>query len=614
MQFPKLIFLIIILNLLKADEFDTLSYVQKFDIAVHNFKDGRFRLAESGFKSILKNEKNYNDPAAQLLLAKSQYRQGKLVEALRSGKSLYNTYMNSPFQIHVSTFLGDISMSRGNFTRAIQYYLSIRPQINDSLQGVELDKRILCCIGNGNKPDKIEGFLFRERDKINKSILNFSRAYTAWKEGDEFDLNSALEGINPKLLSDVFIEPYYRLIDETNQSIVSQTTFAVILPLSGFEKEKGESYLLGLAIYLSKHTGQSPIRFKIYDSRGDGITVLNAVKSIQSQRDIIGILGPILEKNILALGGFPSSIPILVPKFGTIGLPEFADHLFFLSPSVKTIAQRTAQIMVKEYGFENIAILSPGDSKSKRKTDFFIDELFQMGIDPVDVEWYIENPENISRQFKSIRKTAWSLVPEDTSDSQMLNLAIDSLDALFDVDVSDFFELPEEEEKMDKKDSAKVALETIHAIYIPIREGELTYVGTQFPMYNLKTVVFGNENWLDLDVLSQELIGPHVNGMKIVSDVSSAMISGRSDSFTNYHDLAIDHAAFIQNISGNGLIDRPTFIKKLRKHPGFNGENTSIKFFGKNQNENGSTQVIEYGRNKLNKIGVYDGQILTPLN
>jgi len=295
-------------------------------------------------------------------------------------------------------------------------------------------------------------------------------------------------------------------------------------------------------------------------------------------------------------------------------LPEFADHLFFLSPSVKTIAQRTAQIMVKEYGFENIAILSPGDSKSKRKTDFFIDELFQMGIDPVDVEWYIENPENISRQFKSIRKTAWSLVPEDTSDSQMLNLAIDSLDALFNVDVSDFFELPEEEEKMDKKDSAKVALETIHAIYIPIREGELTYVGTQFPMYNLKTVVFGNENWLDMDVLSQELIGPHVNGMKIVSDVSSAMISGRSGSFTNYHDLAIDHAAFIQNISGNGLIDRRMFIKKLRKHPGFNGESTSIKFFGKNQNENGSTQVIEYGGNKLSKIGVYDGQILTPLN
>jgi hypothetical protein len=78
--------------------------------------------------------------------------------------------------------------------------------------------------------------------------------------------------------------------------------------------------------------------------------------------------------------------------------------------------------------------------------------------------------------------------------------------------------------------------------------------------------------------------------------------------------LAIDHAAFIQNISGNGLIDRRMFIKKLRKHPGFNGESTSIKFFGKNQNENGSTQVIEYGGNKLSKIGVYDGQILTPLN
>ena len=56
----------------------------------------------------------------------------------------------------------------------------------------------------------------------------------------------------------------------------------------------------------------------------------------------------------------------------------------------------------------------------------------------------------------------------------MINLEIDSLDALFDVDVQDFFSLPDEDkEKMDKRDSSKIELETIQALYIPIGEDEL---------------------------------------------------------------------------------------------------------------------------------------------
>ena len=84
----------------------------------------------------------------------------------------------------------------------------------------------------------------------------------------------------------------------------------------------------------------------------------------------------------------------------------------------------------------------------------------------------------------------------------MINLEIDSLDALFDVDVNDFFSLPnDDEEKMSKSDSLKVELETIQALYIPIGLDELTYLGTQLPFYNLKTNIFGNENWLNIKLL-----------------------------------------------------------------------------------------------------------------
>ena len=189
-----------------------------------------------------------------------------------------------------------------------------------------------------------------------------------------------------------------------------------------------------------------------------------------------------------------------------------------------------------------------------------------------------------------------------------MNLEIDSLDALFDVDVTDFFELPPEDEIMDRKDSAKVFLETIQAMYIPIRPDELTYIGTQLPVYNLKTVLFGNENWLDMDLLNQEVIGPHVQGMRVISDVSSALSTSNQDSFSNFHALALDHAEFIQSIIDRGVLKRRQFLEQLRNQPGFHGKSTSILFTGKNKNENGSAQVLEYAKKRLRTLGVYDGE------
>ena len=162
---------------------------------------------------------------------------------------------------------------------------------------------------------------------------------------------------------------------------------------------------------------------------------------------------------------------------------------------------------------------------------------------------------------------------------------------------------------MDRRDSANVVLETIHAMCIPIRQDELTYVGTQFPMYNLKTMLFGNENWLDMTILNQELIGPHVQGMRIITNVNSANSFNNDNSISNYHILAMDHASFVQSIISSGVMNRRQFMDKLRKHSGFHGEQTSIQFTGANRNENGSAQVLEYTQNKLKNIGVYDGTI-----
>jgi len=133
MRFFNPIILILILNFLKADGFDSLSYYKRFDLAVKYYKEGRFRLAEDRFSTILKENRNYRDPAAQLMMGKSQYRQGKWIDAIHTGKSVISNYHRSPYDIHAKMLLGDVALARGQATQAFEAYLTIRPEVQDSV-------------------------------------------------------------------------------------------------------------------------------------------------------------------------------------------------------------------------------------------------------------------------------------------------------------------------------------------------------------------------------------------------------------------------------------------------------------------------------------------------
>ena len=70
-------FILIILFIsgnLVSDSLDSMvTYDEHFDIAIGYYNSQRYKLAESEFKKILIDRKNYSDPVSHLMLAKSQY-------------------------------------------------------------------------------------------------------------------------------------------------------------------------------------------------------------------------------------------------------------------------------------------------------------------------------------------------------------------------------------------------------------------------------------------------------------------------------------------------------------------------------------------------------------
>ena len=588
---------------------DSLDYHGKFNIGVQYYKEKRFKLAFNHFNKLYENKKSNNNPVIQLLIAKSLNQQESFDEAKRMCKSILNKFPDSPYHVDIYLLLGDIALAQGKASLAFQHYLNARSSVDDLFYINDIDDRIYSSIGIGLEGERLEVLLFREKNPFNREIINLARSYQNWVNGDIYDAEIFISEIDPFYLPGRYASLYSNLKKYSKISDSNPITLAALLPLSDKNKEMGYSYLLGLSEYLGLEKSTNSIRFIIYDTKGSAIETLKIMNNINYNKNISAVLGPLTSDEILVLAGDNLNLPVLVPLSAPHGLSKIAKNLFFLSPSFKTIAELNAQMMIQELGLKNIAVLSPATGDIKLTTDYFLNECYQLGVEPIAVEWYVEKPTDLSRQLKNIRRKAWDLIPEKEIVEDSFDLEIDSIDALFDVDVVDFFELPkEEEQKMEKRDSAKVILETIEAIYIPIRADELTFIGTQLPFYNLNSLLFGNQNWLDLNLLNQEVIGPHVQGMRIISDVSSVLSKNSQNSYLNFYNIAMEHAFFIQSIIEETVFNSKKFRNSLLDHSGYYGDKTSIKFTGLMNNENGSAQVLEYSKNTIKTLGIYDGK------
>ena len=72
-------------------------------------------VAEEQFKIILINDRDYVDPAAQLMMAKSQLKQNNYEGALRTCKSFLTSYPKSIYESDGLILLGDISLKNEKF-------------------------------------------------------------------------------------------------------------------------------------------------------------------------------------------------------------------------------------------------------------------------------------------------------------------------------------------------------------------------------------------------------------------------------------------------------------------------------------------------------------------
>ena len=586
---------------------------RQLDNAVSQYNKGRYAVCEAAVNKILMGEPGEFESAARMLLVKSLVAQDRREEAKEAGRKFLSEFPSSDYLSDVYWAFGDLFINERSFYSAFRYYIMARSHASAERSIQELDIRIVKTLQLKPGLDVIHELLSTQSDLQTRTVLFLSKAAAELRLARPDDAALSLAKVEPHLVSDPFLELYENLLLASYRPGLTQATIAIVAPLSGAYEEDGKAFVMGITGMDSEGAGENGnISYVIVDNRSDGFTTVKAIQELAARPDIAAIIGPLSEENSLlamtALGR--SRKPLIIPGQMEKNLAAMSSSVFQMQADLSMQGRRAALYAGKILEMDSLAVLAPADDYGKALADAFVQSADAMGKTVVAMEWYSGTPSDLNQQFNKFRKTAFSLLPVEEEVSDVFGLSIDSLDMLFDEGVEDVFGIEEEKpEKMSASDSADIVLSTIQAIYIPIHPGHLEFVANQFPVFNLDTKVIANDPWLDYDILSRKNIGPHFNGLSILTH----RIHGRNDfergksshAFALGHDLGL----LLQALVINNSSEDKSFYDRLFELEQFRGDDSFFSFADGNRINSG-LHVLEYADRSFQSKGFFLGDSL----
>jgi hypothetical protein len=165
---------------------------------------------------------------------------------------------------------------------------------------------------------------------------------------------------------------------------------------------------------------------------------------------------------------------------------------------------------------------------------------------------------------------------------------------MFDVDNNEVYDMFNIEEE-DSIDSTKVVLETIDGIFYPINDSSLEFVASQVSLSNLDAQLMGNENWLDLDLLKEESISPHISDMIFVTNYLPKYVKRNEYDYNSSLNNAFHFGFDFSNYLLNNSFKNDQFI--FNTNTNFDGITRSFNFSSSNSNT--SPKIIRFSNRKI---------------
>ena len=532
---------------------------------------------------------------AKILKLKAYYNLKDFDSALKIAKSMNPLNYSPNLKTSFYLTMGDIYSSKGYYDYAFKNYIDARRSNIDSRSKRVINKRLVKIIPLNLDFENLELMEILEDNTSNLNIIllaqSFSLVYSNSKE-----ISNKFDEIDQSSLDREFRSNYNFL----KRNIDSKTSFSkkvgVVLPLEGEGLEITNAFLKGLLEANQSSQSNDKIQFIIIDNYKDPILTVEAFKNLVDKHNVSAIIGPFLDKNLIAGASSVSSkkIPIFAPFTSLENLSSVNKNIYLLNSSVDFRNQLLVNHYLDNSELNNIAVIAPRTDLGIKEVDSFLIALDKLNKEPVYIGWYEENSAiDLRPNFNELREVAWEIETRDEY-QEFLGVEIDVLDSMFEVDndeVYDMFNLEQEE----SIDSTKVILETIDGLFYPVSSNALEFVASQVSLSNLETQLLGNENWLNLDLLKQESVSPHISDMLFASNYIPKYLNNSEydydPSLNNAFHFGMDFSNFLINSSFNKL--------KFHFSSSSSFEGITRNFDFSNSTSNQGSKVVRFSNRKI---------------
>jgi len=383
----------------------------------------------------------------------------------------------------------------------------------------------------------------------------------------------------------------------------SRSRVGLVLPLSGPVSEAAESFLRGYQAAWSENLLGSPT---VYDSEGDPVRAVRLFHELARKDSVWGIVGGLGSDEATALAAMAQAdrVPFVTTACGGGALAAIGPFAFQGRPDFIGTGRALGRYAMLKLGLVRFGILAPLNRQGRQIVSGFKDAIETSGGEIIAEEVYYPGTRDFSTQLQRIRAIGHRLAYNDSlrtlyagkgyievdwnrfkpSPEQLepvlppsdVELAPDEdttwtlstaiLDSLWEADLARLREWTAETGQ--EIDSLEVPLDVYQGLLLVIEPGTVEITAPQFARFNLKTRLFGCENWADREALSR--VKQYVNGIIYAEPLAAnwgedyyrfvAVATGEDSAGINHYHLAGERAARMMTFAA-GRADSPETMR-----------------------------------------------------
>ena len=578
--YKKLFFTLLISNFLFAQDFINDDLIESL---IDDFNREKYNSVLKRINEIDVKDSDNSINVLEIFSMKAYLGLKEYDKALKISKKIDIRKLDNNLRTIYALSLGDIFSEKGFYDKAFESYLLARKSNVDKRSNKRINKRIYNILPMNLNVKNLELLKVLENDFKNKNLISLAIALNSIAIEDS-DLAAIFSSIDYSQLDRDF-RGYYNFI---RKNVDFGTNYGkkvgVVLPLSGENKELSNAFLEGLLESNRISNSRNRIQFIVIDNYGSQINTINAFNDLVKNHNVSAIIGPYSDENLISGANSISNfnIPIFTPFSTNSSLLNINKNIYFLNSSINFKNELLVKYILEKLELKNIAIIAPRSKSGINEVDSFLTSLDRQNKEPVFIGWYdIDQDIDLRENFQKLRKVAWEIENQNEY-QEFLGVDIDVLDSMFDVDsdeVYDMFNIKED----DSIDSTKVILETIDGIFFPVERSSLNFIASQISLSNLETQLMGNDGWLDMDLLKEEAIYPHISDMIFVTSYSPKYKVGNSFDYdpvlNNAFHFGLDFSNFLINsksVNGRFILNNLADFKGYTREFDFSQSQSNI--------------------------------------